>query len=621
MEKTGFKGKVYMTHPTKAIYKWMLSDYVKVTNVASDEALYTDVELARSYDKITTIDYHQEIEFDGIKFTALNAGHVLGAAMFVIEIAGVKVLYTGDYSREEDRHLMAAETPASRPEVLICESTYGVQMHQPRLERERRFVNMVSDVVRRGGRCLIPVFALGRAQELLLILDEYWQANPDLQQIPVYYASPMANKCMAVYQTYVNMMNENIRRQISVSNPFIFKHVKYLKGGRDSFKDVGPCVMMASPGMLQNGFSRELFELWAPHKQNGLIIPGYVVEGTMGKFVLTQPKEVLSLSGHPIPLRMSVEYISFSAHVDFAQNSEFIDILRPPHLVLVHGEQNEMFRLKAALNHKYGHLNEVDDKEDSKAPIITIHCPKNCEAVNLSFAGEKTIKITGKLAKTEFSANGTIEGVLVGKDFDYQLVHPDDIAEVTAAKSIKLLQSQSVRSRATLSLIEHLLSSLVGPSAVQRLSKKKGFTVKDTFELVQNDRADSLTLSWEGNPLDDIFADSILAVLMAAEVMPSSVKACGTSKCSHGHGEEHHNHDDAYEADPEKIAKLMKEYLEGYYGPIQETAETLSFSLDGSQVSISLDGFLVECEDEAKLLRVSKDIKKMNSILSVDYII
>lgn len=93
--------------------------------------------------------------------------------MFLLEIAGVRVLYTGDYSREEDRHLMAAERPRNVvPEVLICESTYGVQSHQPRNEREALFTGMVHRVVGMGGRCLIPVFALGRAQELLLILDE-----------------------------------------------------------------------------------------------------------------------------------------------------------------------------------------------------------------------------------------------------------------------------------------------------------------------------------------------------------------------------------------------------------------------------------------------------------------
>jgi cleavage and polyadenylation specificity factor subunit 3 len=108
----------------------------------------------------------------------------------------------------------------------------------------------VQDIVQRDGRCLIPVFALGGAQELLLILDEYWQSHPELHNIPIYYASSLAKKCMAVYQTYINMMNRKIRKQFAISNPFIFKHVSNLKNV-DNFDDVGPCVMMASPGLLQ----------------------------------------------------------------------------------------------------------------------------------------------------------------------------------------------------------------------------------------------------------------------------------------------------------------------------------------------------------------------------------
>jgi cleavage and polyadenylation specificity factor subunit 3 len=119
----------------------------------------------------------------------LNAGHVLGAAQFLIEIAGVRVLYTGDYSREEDRHLMVAEAsiffffcllitnqvPSVRPDVLVVEATYGVQMHEPQGQREARFCESVAGCVLGGGKCLIPVFALGRAQELLLLLEELWE--------------------------------------------------------------------------------------------------------------------------------------------------------------------------------------------------------------------------------------------------------------------------------------------------------------------------------------------------------------------------------------------------------------------------------------------------------------
>ncbi|CAJ0650398.1 11363_t:CDS:2, partial [Entrophospora sp. SA101] len=247
-----------------------------------DDMLYDEKDLQRSYDKIEAVDYHQEVEVEGIKFTSYNAGHVLGAAMFLIEIAGVKILYTGDYSREEDRHLMAAELPHTQSDVLITESTYGVQSHEPRLEKEARFTGLVHDIVQRGGRCLMPVYALGRAQELLLILDEYWEAHPELESVPIYYASSLAKKCMAVYQTYINMMNSRIRKQFAISNPFVFKHISNLKN-LDNFDDVGPCVMMASPGMLQSGLSRELFERWCPDKRNGLVITGYCVDGTLAR--------------------------------------------------------------------------------------------------------------------------------------------------------------------------------------------------------------------------------------------------------------------------------------------------------------------------------------------------
>lgn len=117
-----------MTHPTKAIYKMLLADYVKVSNIAVEDMLFDEQDLMKSMDKIEQINYHQEVEHNGIKFTCYNAGHVLGAAMFLVEIAGVKLLYTGDFSRQEDRHLMAAETPPVKVDVLIVESTYGVQV-------------------------------------------------------------------------------------------------------------------------------------------------------------------------------------------------------------------------------------------------------------------------------------------------------------------------------------------------------------------------------------------------------------------------------------------------------------------------------------------------------------
>lgn len=609
MEKTAFKGKVFMTHPTKAIYKWLLADYVKVSNVASeDDQLYTEADLTRSFERITAIDYHQEMDVDGVKFVALNAGHVLGAAMFLIEIAGVKVLYTGDYSREEDRHLMAAETPSSRPDVLICESTYGVHSHQPRLEREKRFTDLVHEIVGRGGRCLIPVFALGRAQELLLILDEYWQAHPELHSVPVYYASALAKKCMAVYQTYVNMMNERIRRQIAISNPFIFRHVANLRS-MDQFKDAGPCVMMASPAMLQNGLSRELLELWCPNPKNGLIIPGYVVEGTLAKTILTEPKEITALSGATLPLRMSVEYISFSAHVDYVQNSEFIDLLKPPHLVLVHGECNEMLRLKSALQQKY----RISDKNLGPASylivssrtdsIVNIHTPRNCEAVELSYRGEKIIKIVGGLATNPASKTdgSLVEGVLVGKDFEYQLMSTEDLPEyVQNMRKVQVRERQAVTCRAPLSLVEFLLVQLYGRKNVQRIDQtddaSAALLVNGTY-YIRHPGKDTFIVEWEGNPVNDLVADAMVMLLAGAEASRVAVKA---TKSDHSH-HQHHPPDDvppvrALVPSAEAHRLLVKNYLESFYGPLEETTSegqaVYDFALNGHSVSVSVADYV-----------------------------
>ncbi|TBU03543.1 subunit 3 of cleavage and polyadenylation specificity factor [Hamiltosporidium magnivora] len=396
-EKTNFRGKVYATHPTKVILKYLLNDYIRIINASSDTDFYTERDLKSCIDKIIPIDYHQEIDIHKFKITPLNAGHVLGAAMFILEINKTKILYTGDFSREEDRHLKSAELPSFPLNILITESTYGVQCHLPRCDREQRFTSTIHNTIKRNGKVLLPVFALGRAQELLLILEEYWNNTPSLQYIPIYYASALAKKCLTVYQTYIHMMNDKIKIQALTKNPFIFKHIHNLKG-IEHYEDKGPCVMMASPGMLQSGLSRELFEMWCEDSNNHTIIPGYCVQGTLAKEILTEPEEIDSIKGSKLKLRMGVSYISFSAHVDFIQNAEFIEHCSPQHLFLVHGEFTEMSRLKSALAHRAAQRNVE----------MQIYTPKNCETTAIQITGERTVKIVG-----EVKEESIIEGIII----------------------------------------------------------------------------------------------------------------------------------------------------------------------------------------------------------------
>lgn len=222
LEKTGFKGRVFTTHPTKSIYNYIAQDFVKVSNISTDEQIFDQEDVIKSMKKIVMVDYHQECEERGVKFTAYRAGHVLGAAMFLIEIDGVRILYTGDYSREEDRHLKPAEIPQNiEVDVLIVESTYGVEKHENRDMRETKFKQVVHDIVRRGGKCLMPCFALGRAQELLLILNEYWKKHPELKNVPIIYSGSLAQRSLEVFKTHRNMMSDELRIELERGhNPF-----------------------------------------------------------------------------------------------------------------------------------------------------------------------------------------------------------------------------------------------------------------------------------------------------------------------------------------------------------------------------------------------------------------
>ncbi|KAL8205870.1 hypothetical protein R6Q57_009421 [Mikania cordata] len=514
LEKTTFKGRVFMTHATKAIYKLLLSDYVKVSKVSVEDMLFDEQDILRSMDKIEVIDFHQTLEVNGIRFWCYTAGHVLGAAMFMVDIAGVRVLYTGDYSREEDRHLRAAELPQFSPDVCIIESTYGVQLHQPRNIREKRFTDVIHSTISQGGRVLIPAFALGRAQELLLILDEYWSNHPELHNVPIYYASPLAKRCMAVYQTYINAMNERIRNQFVNSNPFDFKHIAPLKS-IEEFNDVGPSVVMASPGSLQSGLSRQLFDKWCGEKKNACVLPGYVIEGTLAKTIINEPKEVTLMNGLTTPLNMQVHYISFSAHADCAQTTTFLEELMPPNIILVHGEANEMGRLKQKL---------VTCFADRNTKLYT---PKNCQSVELPFNVEKMAKTIGKLAEQTPENGEKVSGLLVRKGFSYQIVAPEDLHVFSQLSTANVTQRITIPYSGAFGVIKHRLEQIY-ESVESSTDEESGALTLRVHErvTVRQDSENHLSLQWTADPINDMVSDSIVAlVLNASREMPKVVEA------------------------------------------------------------------------------------------------
>ncbi|KAI1796492.1 Metallo-hydrolase/oxidoreductase [Ganoderma leucocontextum] len=636
MEKTNFrdgKGKVYMTHPTKALHKFMMQDFVRMSSSSAD-TLFTPLEMSISLASIIPVSAHQVITpCPGVTFTPYHAGHVLGACMFLIDIAGLKILYTGDYSREEDRHLVKAEIPPIHPDVLIVESTYGVQSHEPREDKEVRFTNLVHSIIRRGGHVLLPTFALGRAQELLLILDEYWAKHPDLHNVPIYYASSLARKCMAVYQTYIHTMNSNVRTRFAKrDNPFVFKHITNVSGTRGWERKIAegpPCVVLASPGFMTSGPSRELLELWAPDSKNGLIVTGYSIEGTMARVsgyhirtngivvvypsvrieILNEPSEITGMKNNTIQRKLSVDYISFSAHVDYSQNSEFMELVKPQHIVLVHGEATGMGRLKAAMQDRY----------KSRDEDIKIHTPRNLETLELTFRSERVAKAIGTLAAHPPQPNDVISGLLVSKDYSYTLLDPRDLRDFAGLTTCVVMQRQKVALGVGWDLVRWHLEGMFGQ--IEEGLDKDGIPTMRVMGAVDIKLTgeQELTLEWDSSASNDMIADSTLALINGIDKSPASVKLT-THSHSHPHQPEHqHPHADIIdESAPVTRIQRLCWFLEAHFGdvelhmPEEDPADlgedapepSLLVTLDEADAVINLLSMTVTSSSEALKRRV-----------------
>ncbi|CAO2828276.1 unnamed protein product [Amaranthus hypochondriacus] len=591
LEKTTFKGKVYMTHATKAIYRLLLSDYVKVSKVSVEDMLFDEQDILRSMDRIEVIDFHQTLEVNGIRFWCYTAGHVLGAAMFMVDIAGVRVLYTGDYSREEDRHLRTAETPQFSPDICIIESTYGVQLHQPRHVREKRFTDVIHSTVAQGGRVLIPAFALGRAQELLLILDEYWANHPELHNIPIYYASPLAKRCMAVYQTYINAMNDRIRSQFANSNPFDFKHISPLKS-IENFEDVGPSVVMASPGGLQSGLSRQLFDAWCSDKKNACVIPGYVVEGTLAKTIINEPKEVTLMNGLAAPLNMQVHYISFSAHADFAQTSAFLKELMPPNIILVHGEANEMGRLKQNL---------ISMFSDGNTKIMS---PKNCQSVELYFSSEKMAKTIGRLAEKTPEVGETVSGLLVKKGFTYQIMAPEDLHVFSQLCTANVNQRITIPYSGALGVLKHRLKQIYESveSGVDADSDIPTLRVHDSVTIKQESEK-HISLHWTADPISDMVSDSIVAMVLNMNKEMSKIVVESDS-----------DYVKSEEENQKKMEKVVNALLVSLFGDVKLGEDgRLVITVDNNVAYLDKKSGDVESENEGLKERVKTAFRRIDT--------
>ncbi|XP_014373017.1 integrator complex subunit 11 isoform X1 [Alligator sinensis] len=441
-EMVGYDGPIYMTHPTKAICPILLEDYRKITVDKKGETnFFTSQMIKDCMKKVVAVHLHQTVQVDDeLEIKAYYAGHVLGAAMFQIKVGSESVAYTGDYNMTPDRHLGAAWIDKCRPDLLISESTYATTIRDSKRCRERDFLKKVHETVERGGKSsrvswpnsasrwqvLIPVFALGRAQELCILLETFWERMN--LKAPIYFSTGLTEKANHYYKLFITWTNQKIRKTFVQRNMFEFKHIKAFD--RAFADNPGPMVVFATPGMLHAGQSLQIFRKWAGNEKNMVIMPGYCVQGTVGHKILSGQRK-LEMEGRQIlEVKMQVEYMSFSAHADAKGIMQLIRQAEPRNVLLVHGEAKKMEFLKQKIEQEF-HVN--------------CYMPANGETTTFFTNPNIPVDISLGLLKRE-TALGPLpdakkpklmHGTLIMKDNSFRLVSPEQ-----ALKELGLAEHQ-----------------------------------------------------------------------------------------------------------------------------------------------------------------------------------
>lgn len=343
-EKRECNAPVYMSNASLQLAPIMLEDFIKVT----DNPPFKKENINSSIKKVKGLEFFQRVQcVDGIHVLALPAGHLLGATAFHVTCGGRSFLYTGDFSGAADHHLSGHRIPRLFPDLLITESTYGNKPREPMYRRERSFVQMVHRCVLQGGKVLIPVFAVGRLQEILMMLDDYWERMQCKYKI--YFSSKMGANATEVYKKCIMWMNNTVQTSFFDLNKqsLNFSHVEYYVKEKMDI-DSSPCVMVATSGMLNNGPAYEFFvnKKWAEDSRNLVIFPGYCGEGTLGRKVLeTAEKDDHHIVFEPnsetkieFDLNCRVERVSFSAHADQFEIRTMCQRLKPKSCLCIHGD-------------------------------------------------------------------------------------------------------------------------------------------------------------------------------------------------------------------------------------------------------------------------------------------
>lgn len=351
--KYGYDGPVYCSAPTSSLMTLLQLDYLDVANKQGTIPYYDQKDVRECVLHTNALRYGVVTDIaPDIRLTLHNAGHILGSSMVHLHIGeGLhNVVYTGDYKYARTMLLEAATTEFPRVETLITESTYGGpdDIMPSRVEAEEHMTRVVNETLERKGKVLIPVPAVGRAQEIMLVLDGYMRRGL-MKEAPVFIEG-MISEATAIHTAFPEYLGREVRQSILHDgiNPFQSDYFTLVEhpNVRQGVIDGAPCIVMATSGMLEGGPVIEYFKSLAADERNTVIFVSYQIEGTLGRRVQKGLSEVALMNNEGkmdiAKVRLHVDSIEgFSGHSDRRQIINYITHLnpKPERVVVCHGER------------------------------------------------------------------------------------------------------------------------------------------------------------------------------------------------------------------------------------------------------------------------------------------
>lgn len=363
LSKSGFEGRIICTHATRDLCSIMLADCGKIQehdtqmnnkkrarkNLPPLEPIYAKADAERAMQYFIGVAYDKPYRVTkGVKVTFTNSGHLLGSSVVNLRIKeGEKtttVAYTGDIGRPVNRILISPQ-PFPQADILICESTYGNRLHEPTKDAEEKLLAIIRRTcVEKKGKLIIPSFSVGRTQEVILSLNNFYNSG-QLPKIKVYVDSPLSVNATNIFKLHKECFNDTIAELMETDpDPFGFNDLHFIQQVEDSKRlndTQEPCIIISASGMMEAGRVKHHLANSISYAKNTILAVGYCAPATLGARILRGDKEI-SIFGNPYRVNADVERIdSYSGHADYNEMISFLecqDKEKIKHLVLVHGE-------------------------------------------------------------------------------------------------------------------------------------------------------------------------------------------------------------------------------------------------------------------------------------------